>query len=166
MAQLRKVKRITKRKKLARKSRRRQTGGANVTLTCTLSPSSGAISVTSSDPTVKTTTSPNIISVTNLTGNIKNITFAGANNKAVPTSKVGMSGSDTGIRIKDLATQKVIVPSSSYGYSRPLVADKQTKLNSAVGASFANGIEIANLNAANLGAVGTGDAKFTITIVI
>jgi hypothetical protein len=75
-----------------------------------------------------------------------------------------MSGTDTGIRIKDLSTQKAIVPSSSYGYTRPLVASAQTKLNSGVGASFPSGLEISNLNTANLGALGTGDAKFTITI--
>jgi len=164
MAQLRKLKRVTRRKKLARKSRRRQSGGANIILTCTLSPSSGAISVTSSDPTVTTTAAKNTITVMNLNGNIKNITFVGPTGKPVPSSKVGMSGTDTGIRIKDLSTQKAIVPSSSYGYTRPLVASAQTKLNSGVGASFPSGLEISNLNTANLGALGTGDAKFTITI--
>jgi hypothetical protein len=98
-------------------------------------------------------------------GNIKNITFAGPTGVIVPTSKVGMSLSDSGIHIKDNTTQKYIVPSSSFGYSRALV-DTQTKLNSAVGASFMNGIEISNLNAANLGATGTSDAKFTITLVM
>ena len=165
MAKPRKVSRVTRRKKLARKSRRRQSGGANITLNCTLTPSSGVIKVnSSSDPTVTTSTFPNIVNITNLRGNIKSITFVGANNKPVAAQKVGMSGSDSGIRIKDLATQKTIVPSSSYGYTRPLIADKQVKLNSAVGATFANGIEISNINASNLGAVGTGDATFTITI--
>jgi hypothetical protein len=164
MAQLRKLKRVTRRKKLARKSRRRQSGGANIILTCTLNPTSGAISVTSSDPTVTTTTAKNTITLMNLNGNIKNITFAGPTGVSVPTSKVGMSASDTGIRIKDLSTKKVIVPSTSYGYTKPLVASAQTKLNSAVGASFPNGLEISNLNTANLGATGSGDAKFTITI--
>ena len=166
MAPSRKVKRITRRKKLARKSRRRQSGGANVTLTCTLSPSSGAISVTSSDPAVTTTTTPNTINISNLNGTIKNITFAGPTGRAVPSAKVGMSASDTGIRIKDLATQKIIVPSSSYGYRKPIIATAQTKLNVGLGATFGNGIEITNLNTANLGLTGTADGTFTVTLVM
>jgi len=157
--------RRTRRKKLCRKSRRRQQGGMNVVINGLLTPSTGNITATSSDPTISLDSGANTITITNITGAIRDIQFAGPTSVSVRPSKIGVSLSDTGIHVKDNKTKQFIVVKSSSAYTSPIFAS-QTKLNSTAGYNFTSGITISNLNASNLDITGNTESKFTITLVM
>ena len=148
--------------------RRRQRGGGEVMINCTLKPSGGAITATSSDPSFTVTPSAaNTLQITSTTP-IKNLKFA----KATPATV----GSGTGIILQNLADNKYVIPSSStlhqqYTKRPKLLPAAQTLLNLTTGTAFPSGLKITNLNATNLGistdlpASGAdGGLAFTITI--
>ena len=152
------MKRSTRSKKMSR--RRRQRGGGEIAINCTINPSSGAITATSSDPSFTVTPSTNTLVITGETP-IKNIKFA----KSIP-AKVG---SGSGIILQDLGDSKFVVPASSFMYSKTLTA-AQKKLDTAVGMAFSKGVKVTGLNAGNLGistdkvASGATGIAFVLTI--
>lgn len=158
------MKRTTRSKKMSRK--RRQRGGGEIAINCTINPSTGAITATSSDPSFTVIPSNNALQITSTTP-IKNIKFA----NAIP-AKIG---SGTGITLQSLADNKFVIPSSSSAYARLtgrlLNPATQVKLDPAVGMAFPSGLKITNLNVSNLGistskaASGATGLPFVITII-
>lgn len=158
------MKRSTRSKKM---TRRRQRGGGEVVINCTLKPSSGDITATSSDTSFTVTPSKNTLQITSTTP-IKNIKFAKATTATV--------GTGTGIILQNLADNKFVIPSSStlhqqYTRKPKLLPAAQTLLDFTTGRAFPSGLKVTNLNAANLGistdlpASGAdGGLAFTITI--
>ena len=147
-------------KKLTRRiNRRRQRGGGEVVLNCTIG--SGSISVvvppmpSGASPITTSSSSRTALTITTATP-IKNIQLANA-----PAAKVG---SDTAIKLQDMTDNKYVIPQTSYLYTRSLTP-AQKKLDEATGSAFPSGLKIINLNAANLGLT-SSTTTFNITITI
>jgi hypothetical protein len=158
------MKRSMRSKKMTR--RRRQRGGGEVLINCTLVPSTGAITATSTDTAFTVAPSANTLQITSTTP-IKNIRFANATAATV--------GSGTGIILQNLADNKFVIPSTSalhqqYTRKPRLLPAAQTLLDLTTGKAFPTGLKVTNLNATNLGistskaASGAAGLPFVITI--